>query len=74
MTQSELLRRISELNADPSVHGIIVQMPLDVDDPSSMDAAAVTNAVRPDKDVDGLCSVNEGKLAIGDLDGGKEKD
>ncbi len=69
VTQSELLRRLSELNADPSVHGVIVQMPLDADEP--IDSAVVTNAVHPDKDVDGLSSSNEGKVATGDLKGGR---
>ncbi len=68
ISQSELLRRVAELNADSSVHGVIVQMPLDAD--TDIDSAAVTDAVSPDKDVDGLCSVNQGKVAAGDLKGG----
>jgi len=49
------------------VHGIIVQMPLDCDTP--IDSHRITDAVSPEKDVDGLHTVNEGRLAIGDLGG-----
>ena len=59
---------MAKLNADPTVHGIIVQMPLDSDE--AIDSALVTDAVSPDKDVDGLCTVNEGRLATGDVHGG----
>lgn len=68
-SQSELLQRIDRLNGDPKVHGIIVQMPLDTDDPT-MDAHLVTNSVDPEKDVDGLTTINEGKVATGDLSTG----
>lgn len=50
-TQSELLSEIGRLNADWRVHGIIVQMPLD--SVHAIDAHLVTDAVSPDKDVDG---------------------
>jgi len=69
ISQLELLRHIDHLNHDPNVHGIIVQMPLDMDD-ASVDPHLVTNHVFPDKDVDGLNTINEGKLAIGDLSSG----
>ena len=67
-TQTELLKHVRELNEDPGVHGIIVQMPLDTD--QAIDSHLVTNTVHPDKDVDGLTTVNEGKIATGDMDNG----
>ena len=60
-TQAGLLTRIAELNADPAVDGILVQLPL----PSHIDSAAVVNAIEPAKDVDGLHPVNVGLLASG---------
>lgn len=62
-----LLAQLAELNADPQVHGVIVQMPLDCDTP--IDSHRITDAVSPSKDVDGLHTMNEGRLAIGDLNG-----
>lgn len=93
-TQSELLAEIARLNDDRRVHGIIVQMPLD--SVHAIDAHLVTDAVSPDKDVDGyvnvfffrlyhlhkhvcyrLCcipfslhTINEGRIAVGDLTSG----
>jgi len=67
-TQRELLTKIKLLNEDPAVHGIIVQMPLDSIE--EIDSHLVTNAVIPSKDVDGLCTVNEGRVATGDLQSG----
>jgi methylenetetrahydrofolate dehydrogenase (NADP+)/methenyltetrahydrofolate cyclohydrolase/formyltetrahydrofolate synthetase len=67
-TQLELLRKIRELNEDPDVHGIIVQMPLDTTE--SIDSHLITDAVSAEKDVDGLCTVNEGRVATGDLRSG----
>jgi methylenetetrahydrofolate dehydrogenase (NADP+)/methenyltetrahydrofolate cyclohydrolase len=64
-TQAELLEIVDRLNDDPSVHGILVQMPL----PRHMDADAVVRRIRADKDVDGFHPVNVGKLLIGDKDG-----
>jgi len=61
VTQEELIRRISKLNADPSIHGILVQLPL----PTGIDAAAVLKAVSPDKDVDGFHPANLGALLAG---------
>ncbi|XP_050295926.1 C-1-tetrahydrofolate synthase, cytoplasmic [Anthonomus grandis grandis] len=66
-TQDELLNEIQNLNNDPKVHGIIIQMPLDSD--NKIDSHLVTDSVSPSKDVDGLHTINEGKLAIGDLSG-----
>lgn len=60
-TQGELLDLVATLNADPGIHGILVQLPL----PSHVDAAAVLNAIDPDKDVDGFHVVNAGRLAVG---------
>ncbi len=64
-TQAELLAHIGELNADDSVHGILVQMPL----PSQIDSETVILHVDPAKDVDGFHPVNVGKLLIGQTDG-----
>ena len=60
-TQAELLAKVAELNADPQVHGILVQLPL----PAHLDADAVLNAIAPDKDVDGFHPVNVGRLWTG---------
>jgi methylenetetrahydrofolate dehydrogenase (NADP+)/methenyltetrahydrofolate cyclohydrolase len=57
----ELLRLIADLNADPLIHGILVQLPL----PKGLDEKAVLAAIDPDKDVDGLHVVNAGRLASG---------
>ena len=61
-TQEELLRVVMELNADPSIHGILVQSP----PPSHIDEHAVTLAIDPRKDVDGFHPVNVAKLAMED--------
>jgi len=59
--QEELLALIERLNADPAVHGILVQLPL----PAHMDADAVINAIDPAKDVDGFHISNVGLLGTG---------
>jgi methylenetetrahydrofolate dehydrogenase (NADP+)/methenyltetrahydrofolate cyclohydrolase len=64
-TQAELLALVDTLNADPTVHGILVQSPL----PSHIDAQSVIQRIRPDKDVDGFHPVNVGKVLIGDPTG-----
>ncbi|KAF7251871.1 C-1-tetrahydrofolate synthase, cytoplasmic [Varanus komodoensis] len=64
-TEAEVLRCINRLNEDPAVHGFIVQLPLDSNKP--INTEKVTNAVSPEKDVDGLSSINAGKLSRGDL-------
>jgi methylenetetrahydrofolate dehydrogenase (NADP+)/methenyltetrahydrofolate cyclohydrolase len=64
-TQDELLAVIDRLNADPSVHGILVQMPV----PKQIDPAAVIARIDPAKDVDGFHPVNVGKTYVGDTDG-----
>uniref|UniRef100_A0A671PY06 formate--tetrahydrofolate ligase n=1 Tax=Sinocyclocheilus anshuiensis TaxID=1608454 RepID=A0A671PY06_9TELE len=61
----KVLRRIVAVNENPAVHGLIVQLPLDSINP--INTEKVTNAVAPEKDVDGLTSINAGKLSRGDL-------
>ena len=63
--QAELLAVIDELNADPSVHGILVQSP----PPPQIDEREVTLRIDPAKDVDCFHPVNVGKMLIGDRDG-----
>ena len=60
--QSDLLAKIAELNEDPVVHGILVQLPL----PEQINEQAVIHAISPEKDVDGFHPVNRGKLAVGE--------
>jgi methylenetetrahydrofolate dehydrogenase (NADP+)/methenyltetrahydrofolate cyclohydrolase len=64
-TQEELLAQVDALNADPAIHGILVQMPL----PRHIDSDAIIRRIRPDKDVDGFHPVNVGKNLIGERDG-----
>jgi methylenetetrahydrofolate dehydrogenase (NADP+) / methenyltetrahydrofolate cyclohydrolase len=59
--EAELLALIARLNGDPSVHGILVQLPL----PPQIDANKVIEAVDPTKDVDGFHPMNAGRLALG---------
>jgi methylenetetrahydrofolate dehydrogenase (NADP+) / methenyltetrahydrofolate cyclohydrolase len=59
--QAELLALLAKLNDAPDVHGILVQLPL----PKPLDANAVIEAIRPDKDVDGLHPINAGLLTAG---------
>jgi methylenetetrahydrofolate dehydrogenase (NADP+)/methenyltetrahydrofolate cyclohydrolase len=59
--QEDLLALIGELNADPAIHGILVQLPL----PKGLDERPVLAAIDPNKDVDGLHVVNAGRLASG---------
>jgi methylenetetrahydrofolate dehydrogenase (NADP+)/methenyltetrahydrofolate cyclohydrolase len=60
-SEAELLALIAKLNGDPSIHGILVQLPL----PPQIDANKVIEAVDPNKDVDGFHPMNVGRLAIG---------
>ncbi|AZN70888.1 bifunctional methylenetetrahydrofolate dehydrogenase/methenyltetrahydrofolate cyclohydrolase FolD [Georhizobium profundi] len=62
-SQEELAALVAKLNADTSVHGILVQLPL----PAGLDADAIIQAIDPAKDVDGLGVANAGKLMTGDL-------
>jgi len=64
-SQAELVAIIDRLNADSTVHGILVQMPL----PRGIDPDAIVRRIRPEKDVDGFHPVNVGKLLIGERDG-----
>ena len=59
--QADLLRLVAELNADPAIHGVLVQLPL----PPQIETAVVLAAIHPDKDVDGFHVVNAGRLATG---------
>lgn len=63
--QDDLEALIDRLNADPTVHGILVQSPL----PKHMDGNTVVRRIAPAKDVDGFHPVNVGKLLIGEKDG-----
>ena len=60
-TQAELLALVERLNADATVDGILVQLPL----PAHIDASEIIQAIDPDKDVDGFHPVNAGRLATG---------
>lgn len=60
-SETELLGLIDQLNADPDVHGILVQLPL----PDQIDSHAVINSINPDKDVDGFHLINVGRLSTG---------
>jgi methylenetetrahydrofolate dehydrogenase (NADP+)/methenyltetrahydrofolate cyclohydrolase len=62
-SQADLLKLVSDLNADPAIHGILVQLPL----PAQIDAGAVIQAIAPEKDVDGFNFINVGKLGAGEL-------
>ncbi len=61
VAQGDLLALVGQLNRDPSVHGILVQLPL----PKSLDTETIINAIDPAKDVDGLHPNNAGRLAGG---------
>jgi methylenetetrahydrofolate dehydrogenase (NADP+)/methenyltetrahydrofolate cyclohydrolase len=63
-SEAELLALVGRLNADPAIHGILVQLPL----PAHIDSGAVIQAIAPDKDVDGFTFVNAGRLATGEID------
>lgn len=65
-SQDDLEALVSTLNDDPSIHGILVQLPL----PKPLNSDRVIQLIRPEKDVDGLSTLNAGKLAIGDLETG----
>lgn len=60
-SEADLLALVDQLNADPAIDGILVQLPL----PSHIDANNVLTRIDPDKDVDGFHPVNAGRLAIG---------
>lgn len=61
-TEEQLLAEIAARNADPSVHGLLVQLPL----PAQISEKRVIEAIEPDKDVDGFTPVNVGRLMVGE--------
>jgi methylenetetrahydrofolate dehydrogenase (NADP+) / methenyltetrahydrofolate cyclohydrolase len=61
-SEADLLALIEALNADPAVHGVLVQLPL----PAHIDSSRVVEAISPMKDVDGFHPINVGLLSIGD--------
>jgi methylenetetrahydrofolate dehydrogenase (NADP+)/methenyltetrahydrofolate cyclohydrolase len=63
-SEDELLGVVAGLNADPDIHGILVQLPL----PEQIEESKVLMAIDPSKDVDGFHPINVGRLAAGDLD------
>ncbi|XP_043582317.1 C-1-tetrahydrofolate synthase, cytoplasmic isoform X1 [Bombus pyrosoma] len=67
ITELELINKVNKLNNDPNIHGIIVQMPLD--SINRINSLMITDLVSPEKDVDGLNTINEGRVAIGDMSG-----
>jgi len=60
--EADLLAEIVRLNADPAIHGILVQLPL----PKGFDEKRVIDAIAPEKDVDGFTPVNVGRMLIGE--------
>lgn len=61
VSQDELLALVGKLNADPKIHGVLVQFPV----PDHLKQADIVAAISPDKDVDGLTVTNAGRLASG---------
>ena len=64
-SQADVIALVQRLNADPAIHGILVQSP----PPPHIDERAVIDAIDPRKDVDGFHPVNVAKLVLGDADG-----
>jgi methylenetetrahydrofolate dehydrogenase (NADP+)/methenyltetrahydrofolate cyclohydrolase len=64
-SEDALLHLVDELNVNPKIHGILVQMPL----PKHIDAQKIITRIRPDKDVDGLHPLNMGRMLSGDMGG-----
>lgn len=63
INENELIAKIKELNSDPKIHGILVQLPL----PKHIDTKKVIYAIDPKKDVDGFHVINVGKLSVGEI-------
>jgi len=61
-TQKEAVALVQRMNADPRIHGILVQLPL----PKHIDESAVINTIAPEKDVDGFTPVNVGRMMLGE--------
>ncbi|MFT4855056.1 MAG: methylenetetrahydrofolate dehydrogenase (NADP+)/methenyltetrahydrofolate cyclohydrolase [Planctomycetota bacterium] len=60
VTEEELLRKVEEINENPDIDGLIVQLPL----PNHISIAKVTSKIRPEKDVDGFTPTNVGRMAL----------
>lgn len=65
ISEQDLITKIEELNRDPKVHGILVQLPL----PKHIDSKNIIHKIDFNKDVDGFHVINVGKLSIGEIDG-----
>ncbi len=63
-SESDLVELIGNLNADPKINGILVQLPL----PAHIDSGRIIQTISPEKDVDGFHFINVGKLGTGELD------
>ncbi|MCX8282002.1 bifunctional methylenetetrahydrofolate dehydrogenase/methenyltetrahydrofolate cyclohydrolase FolD [Phyllobacterium sp. 0TCS1.6C] len=63
-SEAELVALVETLNADPLIHGILVQLPL----PKHIDSGRIIQTISPDKDVDGFHFINVGKLGTGELE------
>jgi methylenetetrahydrofolate dehydrogenase (NADP+)/methenyltetrahydrofolate cyclohydrolase len=63
-SEADLLALVEDLNADRSIHGILVQLPL----PPHIDSGKIIQTIAPEKDVDGFHFINVGKLGTGELD------
>ncbi|WP_406873647.1 bifunctional methylenetetrahydrofolate dehydrogenase/methenyltetrahydrofolate cyclohydrolase FolD [Aminobacter sp. P9b] len=63
-SEADVVALVEKLNVDPSIHGILVQLPL----PAHIDAGKIIQTIAPDKDVDGFHFINVGKLATGEVD------
>ncbi|GAA4106428.1 bifunctional methylenetetrahydrofolate dehydrogenase/methenyltetrahydrofolate cyclohydrolase FolD [Aminobacter aganoensis] len=63
-SEADVVALVEALNVDPSIHGILVQLPL----PGHIDAGKIIQTIAPDKDVDGFHFINVGKLATGEVD------
>ncbi len=63
-SEEDLVALVDKLNADPLIHGILVQLPL----PKHIDSGRIIQTISPDKDVDGFHFINVGKLGTGELD------
>ena len=63
-SEQDLLALVSQLNNDPAIHGILVQLPL----PKAISASRIIEAIAPEKDVDGFSPVNVGRIAIGETE------
>lgn len=61
VSEEELLKKVSEMNLNPEINGIIVQLPL----PKHIDEQKIINSISPEKDVDGFHPINVGKMALG---------